>query len=185
MIRLFIAITPPPDLRRDIAELARAVPGGRPVPLEQLHCTLKFIGDVEGGKLLDIKEALTGVSRPAFSLGLRGVGIFPLRGLPRVVWAGIEPGEELGQLRRDIETILFTVGVPKEKQKFTPHLTLARLNNPSISRLQEFLAGNSLLRSPLFVISEFTLYSSQLTPKGAIHSALAVYPLSAPPAAAR
>ena len=177
MLRLFIAISPPSDLRRDIAELARAVPGGRPVPPEQLHCTLKFIGDVEGGTLLDIKETLAGISRPPFSVFLRGVGVFPPRGLPRVVWAGIEPGEELGQLRRDIEKMLFAAGVPKEKQKFTPHLTLARLKSPNLGRLQEFLAGNSLLRSPLFAVSEFTLYSSQLTPKGAIHTALAVYPL--------
>lgn len=183
MIRLFIAVSPPPDLRREIAELARAVPGGRPLPPEQIHCTLKFIGDTEGGTLLDIKEALTGISRPAFSLGLRGVGVFPPRGLPRVVWAGIEPGEEIGQLRRDIERMLFAAGVPKEKQNFIPHLTLARLKSPNLGRLQEFLAGNSLLRSPLFTIGEFTLYSSQLTPKGAIHTALAVYPLERPPEA--
>jgi len=180
MIRLFIAISPPPDLLEDIAQLARAVPGGRPVPPEQLHCTLKFIGDTEGGKLLDIKEALSGVSGPAMSLGLRGVGVFPPRGLPRVVWAGIEPGEEIGRLRQEIEKTLFAIGVPKEKQKFTPHLTLARLSNPHIGRLQGFLAGNSLLRSPLFTVSEFTLYSSQLTPKGAIHTALAIYPLPRP-----
>lgn len=180
MTRLFIAISPPQDLCRDIAELAMAVPGGRPVSSEQLHLTLKFIGEVEGGKLLDIKEALGEISRSAFSISLCGVGVFPPRGMPRVVWAGIEPLEEVDRLRRDIEKTLFTAGIPKEKQKFAPHLTLARLKDANISRLQSFLAGNSLLRSPLFAISSFTLFSSQLTTKGAVHSEVAVYPLKTP-----
>jgi 2'-5' RNA ligase len=183
MKRLFVAISPPPDLRRDIAELARAVPGGRPVRAEQLHLTLKFIGEVEGGKLLDITEALSEVTRPVFPLSLHGVGVFPPRGTPRVVWTGIEPIEEVDRLRRDIEKTLCAVGIPKEKQKFSPHLTLARLTSPNIPRLQEFLAGNSLLHSPAFTIGEFSLYSSQLAPKGAIHTKVATYPLEATSAA--
>jgi 2'-5' RNA ligase len=182
MKRLFVAISPPEELCRDIADLARAVPGGRPVPPEQLHLTLKFIGEVEGGKLLDIKEALTEILRPAFSLSLRGVGFFPPRGMPKVVWVGIEPGEEVDRLRRDIEKTLFAAGIPKEQQKFVPHLTLARLKDANISRLQGFMAGNSLLRSPPFAVTAFTLFSSQLTAKGALHSEVAVYPLKAPPA---
>ncbi len=178
MNRLFIAISPPDDLRRDIAELARTVPGGRPVPMEQLHLTLKFLGDVEGGRQLDIEEALGLVSRPPFALSLCGVGVFPPRGMPRVVWAGIDPVEELTALRRNIEKVLMDVGIPREKQKFAPHLTLARLNAPSLGRLQSFLAGNSLLRSPSFAVDEFTLYASRLTPRGAIHSEVAVYPLA-------
>lgn len=182
MKRLFVAISPPQDVCRDIAELARTVPGGRPVISEQLHLTLKFIGEVEGGKLLDIKDALGEISRPTFSLSLCGVGVFPPRGMPRVVWAGIEPVEEIDRLRRDIEKTLFAAGIPKEKQKFAPHLTLARLKDTNISRLQSFLAGNSLLRSPPFEVTAFTLFSSQLTAKGALHSEVAVYRLKAPPA---
>jgi RNA 2',3'-cyclic 3'-phosphodiesterase len=183
MKRLFVAISPPQDVCRDIAELARTVPGGRPVVPEQIHLTLKFIGEVEGGKLLDIREALAEISRPTFSLSLRGVGVFPPRGMPRVVWAGIEPVEEVDRLRRDIEKTLFAAGIPKEKQKFAPHLTLARLKDTNISRLQSFLAGNSLLCSPPFGVTAFILFSSQLTAKGALHSEVAVYPLKAPPAA--
>jgi RNA 2',3'-cyclic 3'-phosphodiesterase len=183
MKRLFVAISPPQEVCRDIAELARTVPGGRPVVLEQLHLTLKFIGEVEGGKLLDIKEALVEISRPAFSLSLRGVGVFPPRGMPRVVWVGIEPVEEVDRLRRDIEKTLFAAGIPKEKQKFAPHLTLAKLKDANISLLQSFMAGNSLLRSPPFEVTAFTLFSSQLTAKGALHSEVVVYPLKAPPAA--
>ena len=177
MIRIFIAIDIADSIRRDIAGLGRSLPDTRSVPVDQLHLTLKFIGEVEGSRVLDIQEALLDIVRPAFSLCLKGVGTFPPRGLPRILWAGVDPHEQVVALRNAIERKLFEIDVPRERQKFSPHLTLARLKNCPIKRLQEFLAGNAMLRTAEFSVEQFHLYKSQLTKSGAIHTILQSYPL--------
>lgn len=178
MTRLFIAIDIAETIRREIAGLGRSLPDSRPVPPEQLHLTLKFIGEVEGSKLLDIKDVLPEIARPAFSLCLKGVGTFPPRGIPRILWAGVEPQENLVGLRNAIERKLFEIDIPRERQKFSPHLTLARLKNCPLKRLQEFLAGNALLRTAEFPVNQFHLYKSQLTKSGAVHTIIQSYPLT-------
>ncbi len=180
MLRLFIAIPLPTAIKEEIVGLGGLLAGARPVPVEQLHLTLKFIGEVEGSRRLDIEEVLAEISRPSFSLCLQGVGTFPPRGVPRVLWAGVQPKDDLLSLRRSIENKLAEIGIPRERQKFQPHLTLARLNNPSIHHLQQFLAGNALLRSPEFSVASFCLYKSQLTNGGPLHSRLQTYALQVP-----
>ncbi|MDK9705759.1 MAG: RNA 2',3'-cyclic phosphodiesterase [Desulforhopalus sp.] len=177
MIRLFIAVSIPPSIKDEIAGLGRAIPGARPVPVEQMHLTLKFIGEVEGSRLLDIQGALTEISLPEFVLSLRGVGTFPPRGTPRVLWAGVQPTDKLTILRQAIDKKLAAIAIPREKQKYSPHLTLARLNAPPIHRLQQVLAGNAFLQTPEFTVSAFALYKSQLTQRGAIHTLITSYPL--------
>ena len=86
--RLFIAIDPPQEVREQLAALCCGLPDARWTPVEQLHLTLCFIGEVSGDHFLDIREALAELHVPPFPLQLRGVGFFPPRGLPRVVWAG-------------------------------------------------------------------------------------------------
>lgn len=176
-MRLFIAIDIPETIRRDIAGLGRSLAGSRPVPDDQLHLTLKFIGEMEGGLALDIQEKLQDVRRPRFSICLKGVGVFPPRGAPRILWAGVEPHEHIVALRNAIERTLAEIDIPREKQKFSPHLTLARLRDCPLRRLQEFLAGNALLQTPDFPVDKFHLYSSRLTKSGAIHTILRTYPL--------
>ena len=178
MIRVFIAIDIAESVRREVAGLGRFLPDTRPVPEEQLHLTLKFIGEVEGSRVLDIREALQDIVRPAFSLCLKGVGTFPPRGVPRILWAGVDPHENIVNLRNAIERKLFETCVPRERQKFSPHLTLARLRNCPLKRLQEFLAGNAMLRTAEFPVEQFHLYQSQLTKSGAIHTILETYPLT-------
>lgn len=182
MTRLFIAIAIPPVIKEGLAGMGRSIPGARPVAADQMHLTLRFIGEVEGSRLLDIQETLTEIAHPQFFLRLQGVGVFPPRGTPRVLWAGIQPTDKLLTLRRAIDQNLAAIDIPREKQKFSPHLTLARLTEPPLHRLQQFLAGNALLRSPEFVVTNFILYKSQLTPRGAIHTLLASYALTLPPA---
>ncbi len=173
MVRLFVAIDIPDNIKTYIQGMARAIPKARSVPPDQLHLTLKFIGEVESSLLLDILDALGRINTPRFALQLKGVGTFPPRGTPRVLWVGtktMENKDNLFDLRKQIEKTLFAAGIAKEKKKFSPHITLARLNNSPIKLLHNFLAGNALLESPWFEVNCFTLYSSQLTPKGAIHT---------------
>lgn len=175
MKRVFIAIDLPENIKTGLAGLGSSLPRARTVPPDQLHLTLKFIGEVEGGTLLDIEECLEKVSATIFSIRLKGVGVFPPRSTPRILWAGVHSGKQLTVLRNRIETALENIGIPRENRKYSPHITLARLKNTPIQRLSRFLTENSFLESPDFTVNGFALYSSRLTPKGAIHTLLQQY----------
>ncbi len=177
MIRLFVAVDIPGNIRMEIEGMGGLIPNARLVPPDQLHLTLKFIGEVEGSRFLDIQDALGEIFLPKFSLSLKGVGTFPPRGIPHVLWVGVEPGERIIPLRNSIERTLAVINIPRDKKKFTPHMTLARLKDCPIPRLQEFLAGNAFFHSPEFPVENFHLYSSKLTQKGALHSHERSYPL--------
>lgn len=176
--RLFVAIDPPEEVREQLAPLCCGLPDARWTPIEQLHLTLCFIGEVDGSTFLDICEALGEISFAAFSLQLRGVGFFPPRGQPRVVWAGVEKCESLMVLQRKITTRLFQMGIFLENRKYSPHLTLARLNQTSPARVGKYLNEHALFVSSPFTVSQFTLYSSVLGRKGASHTIEQEYQLS-------
>ena len=177
MYRLFVAIDLPPDIAAQLQDLCYGVPGARWVQPEQMHLTLRFIGEVDGGVFRDIKEGLAGIKAPGFSLQVKGLGFFPPRKAPRVLWAGIAPVEEVSGLRNRIENVLIGMGLAPEGRKYSPHITLARLHDTPLSRLGRFLAGNGLFATEAFPVSEFHLYSSELTVKGAFHTIEASYPL--------
>ncbi len=177
MIRLFIAIPLPQQIKFALHGMGRSIQGGRPVSLEQIHLTMRFVGEVESSLLKDIEECLDLVETEPFAIQIRGVGHFPPRGKPRVLWAGVEPCDELALLKRRIDGALAKCGVPPDNRKFSPHVTLARLNTTSIGRVTEFLAGNSFLEFDEFTLNSFHLYSSTLSPKGAVHALEAAYSL--------
>jgi len=177
MLRLFIAIDIPEDIRILMCGMGATIPGARGVPSEQLHLTLKFLGDTDGGLVPDIREALADIEATPFAIRLKGVGHFPPRGTPRVLWAGIEPVMEVVALRNRVEKALAEIGIERDHRKFSAHVTLARLKNSPLNRVSQFLAGNSLFETPPFTVREFLLYSSSLSAKGAVHTVLASYPL--------
>lgn len=176
--RLFVAIDPPQQIRDHLAMLCCGLPNARWTPLEQLHLTLCFIGEVDGSTFLDIREALAEVTVPQFSLHLQGVGFFPPRGQPRVIWAGIEKSEPLHLLQRKITTRLFHLGLEPDNRKFSPHITLARLQQTPAAKVGKYLQNNGLFRSLPFLVDQFTLYSSLLGRAGALHLVEQQYPLS-------
>jgi RNA 2',3'-cyclic 3'-phosphodiesterase len=177
MIRLFVAIDPPAEIRQLLAGMGGSLPRSRPVPAEQLHLTLRFIGEVEGGLSQDIAARLSDIRHPALALRLQGVGTFSFRGEPTVLWAGVEPREGLFSLRAAVEKQLAALGLRREKGQFSPHVTLARLKNCPARHLHPFLAGNALLHSEPFAVNIFQLYRSQLTNQGAKHHLLHSYQL--------
>jgi len=175
--RLFIAIDPPPEVRDQLTGLCCGLPDARWTPPEQLHLTLCFIGEVDGATFLDIREALEQIQAAPFSLRLQGVGFFPPRGQPRVVWAGVEKSEPLMVLQRKITTRLFQLGVELENRKFSPHITLARLKETPAAKVGKYLAINGLFTSDPFAVDRFSLYSSVLGRKGATHVVEQAYPI--------
>lgn len=177
MPRLFVAIDPPLGIRERLTALCCGLPGARWVEPEQLHLTLRFIGDVDGSIRRPVQEALAEVRAEAFSLQLEGIGFFPPRGNPRVVWVGIRKNEELLRLHNRIESVLVRAGLEPEERKFAPHITLARLKNTPASRIGAYLAQHGLFRTEEFPVNEFLLYSSVLNSRGARHYIEEGYPL--------
>lgn len=177
MPRLFVAIDLPVMVREQLSTLCCGLPGARWVKAEQLHLTLRFIGDVDGSVFKQIREALSEVNCEPFSLQLKDIGFFPPRGKPRVLWVGIGKNEQLVRLRNRIESTLVRMGLPPEGRKFSPHITLARLKDTPGSRIGAYLAHNSLFATESFPVHEFYLYSSVLNAKGAKHYIEEAYPL--------
>ncbi|MGF1561610.1 MAG: RNA 2',3'-cyclic phosphodiesterase [Geminicoccaceae bacterium] len=178
MPRLFIALDLPDDIKDSLLDLAMPLPATRWQGGDQLHLTLRFLGEVDPGRIAPLTRALETVDVAPFAIQLKGLGHFPPRGEPRVLWVGVEGREPLERLRRAVSAALDEVGVDYERRKFTPHVTIARIAAPlPTNRLASFLTKRSLFRSESFLPPSFSLYQSFLRPGGAEYHAIATYPL--------
>ena len=158
-------------------ESPTACPGRPGYPPEQMHLTLRFIGEVDETRFRIIQDALAGILSKSFYLTLKGVGHFPVRGEPEVLWAGVADNENLARLRNKIETLLIRRGLEPETRKFHPHVTLARIQDSRAPWIGQYLVDNSLFAMHEIPVQGFNLYSSRLTPGGAIHQLESYYPL--------
>lgn len=180
MIRLFVGLELPEDVRFALAGLCGGVPGADWVASESLHLTLRFIGDITESDADDVHDALLRVRAPGFALTLAGVGHFATGEELRVLWAGVERNAALTQLQRNVESALVRMGLAPETRRFHPHVTLARCAGVPAPRAQAFLAQNALFRTGPFEVDRFTLFSSLRRAEGAIYTAEADYPLPLP-----
>lgn len=162
-----------------IRELARTNSQVKWVNPKTLHITLKFLGEVELGLLPDIKERLTRVcqGKAPFNLTLEGVGAFPKRSRPQVIWTGLSGETEgLVRLASDVEAALSPLGFEPEKRGFKPHITLGRMRRfksrkASLGQeeLKQAILNLAAYKGPEFLARQVTLMKSTLTPKGAIY----------------
>ncbi len=178
MIRLFVAVELPEDVRTGLARLCAGVPDATWVKPENIHLTLRFIGEVDEGGFRDIDAALGQVLAPGFDVSLGGVGCFPKRGPPKVVWAGVAKNAALAHLYDKVESALVRTGLEPEGRKFAPHVTLARLKRARMGRVREFVSQNMSFEAGPFPVRSFTLFSSFLARGGAIHRPETEYPLT-------
>ena len=176
MIRLFVALELPQPVRMRLAMLGGGVPGAKWQGEDQIHLTLRFIGEVDEHVAHDIDDALASVRSPAFKLELIGVGTFGGRD-PHALWAGVRPNEALFHLHRKIETALQRIGLPPESRKFAPHVSLAKLKRPPRDKLAEFIQQHALFASGAIPIGQFVLYSSQLGSGGSVYRIERTYEL--------
>jgi 2'-5' RNA ligase len=176
MIRLFVALALPESVAQGLLMMQFGVPGARWMNREQLHLTLRFIGEVDGRDAEAIDDALSAISAPRFTLELKGVGEFGGKN-PRALWAGVAASEPLLHLQRKIETAIQRIGLPAEERKFTPHVTLARLRAVPAGRVMDFLHDHALYSSGPFELREFVLFSSKTAPGGSLYVAERSYPL--------
>ena len=175
-MRLFVALSLPDEVAASLALIQSGVPGARWSTREQMHLTLRFIGEVDGREANAVDDALSTISAPGFQLALKKVGQFGGRN-PSALWAGVEPSEALFHLERKIESALQRSGLPPETRKFTPHVTLARLKGTPRGRVMDYLTDHALFASSSFDVRGFILYSSQLTANGSIYRAEKAYQL--------
>jgi 2'-5' RNA ligase len=179
MIRLFCAIELPDGLRDRLIALGGGMPGARWVPEENMHVTLRFIGEVPESSFDDIAAALSAIHVESFDLTVAGVGHFEQSRRPTVLWARVEKSEALVFLRDRIESALRRVGVKGEDRNFMPHVTLARFDRDvSAERVAAFIGANSLFRAAPFPVEHFTLFSSVLGRSGPTYRAEAEFPLA-------
>jgi 2'-5' RNA ligase len=175
-MRLFVALPIPDGVAQQMMLLEGGVPGARWQKREQLHLTLRFIGEVDGRDARALDDALAGIDAPAFELQLHGVGQFGNK-QPHSLWAAARRNDLLDHLQRKVDTAIRRVGQPQDAHKFTPHVTLARLKNPDLDKLRQWLTANALFTSNEFAVESFCLYSSKLTSDGSIYRIEQDYPL--------
>ena len=165
MHRLFLAIRPPEDIRDLLIDVMDDGADFRWQSDEQLHLTLRFIGEVERPLANDIAQAMSGLRSPAFALRLAGLGTFDHRN-GGAIWAGVDPAEPVKALAARIERICQSVGLAPERRAFKPHITLARWKGPRSREARAFLDGR-LLSSDSFEVDRVILYESRLSRHGA------------------
>ncbi|MFX0050785.1 MAG: RNA 2',3'-cyclic phosphodiesterase [Candidatus Hermodarchaeota archaeon] len=184
MVRTFICVEiNNPDVIDQLGSIINTInfSGVRVVKLSQLHLTLKFLGEVPNPRISTIKEAIERIDEPQFEIELKSMGCFPNPNYIRVVWIGISKGnEQLMQITQTVEELLTPMGFPKEKRKYSPHLTLARikaLNNTDKNTLQKFIRDSKGKSYGIQLIDKVILKKSTLTPSGPIYEDLLVVPL--------
>ena len=175
MHRLFIAIRPPADIRARLLSVMGGVPGARWQDDDQLHLTLRFVGETDPRRADDLAAALATIRFAPFPIALSGVGQFDRRGRIDALWASVQPRDALTQLHRKIDRACVDVGFPGDQRAYLPHITLARFSR-SGSVIDSFLSHNAALSSPPFLIDSFILFESHLTQAGARYDVAAVYP---------
>ena len=191
-MRLFVALEIPAAVRdnlatlvTDLRTLSSQLADKRPrwVRPENLHVTLKFIGEADSAKLEGIRDALSKVRSVApVDLYFRGLGFFPNEEPPRVLWAGLEVSPNLPVLAGDIDCALETQEFSLERRAFAPHLTLARFEPPGLhEKLRAAIHKNGEREFGSFQAREFRLIESKLKPSGAEYTSLATFPFTVEP----
>jgi RNA 2',3'-cyclic 3'-phosphodiesterase len=173
MLRLFVGIALPPELKLRLSLLCAGVPGARWVDPGNYHLTLRFIGEVDEGLASDIDAALLQIRAPRFDVTVAGVGRFG----DRLLWVGVDKNPPLLHLRDKVESSLVRLGLEADTRRYAPHVSLARLRNASETKLQAFLQENALFRAEPFPVAQYSLIASYLTKSGSIYEDQADYPL--------
>ncbi len=175
---MFIALPLPPAVRDTVAALSQALAGLAWTRPEQLHLTLRFLGEVTDTRLEPMVERLRTVHVEPFVLPIEGVGTFPPKRPPRVVFVGVGSGHpRLFQVRQRLDDAVLASGLPLDVRSFHPHITLARCGEKLSPAVLRWLHTHREFAAPPFRVETFDLYSSELRPTGAVHTLLEQFEL--------
>ena len=177
MIRLFAALAIPQEIGLGLARRQLGVEGARWRPLEALHVTLRFVGEIREDLARDLDAELASLHAGPFDIGLAGVGAFGEGSDLHAIWAGVADSAPLRRLARACETAVRRVGLKADTRHYRPHVTLAYLRHPDPAEVAAWIQANNLLKSPPIRVESFGLYSSFLGGGPAHYRLEASYPL--------
>ncbi|HET9810356.1 MAG TPA: RNA 2',3'-cyclic phosphodiesterase [Sphingomicrobium sp.] len=177
MHRLFVAIRPPEPVRDRLIDAMDDSPSLRWVGDEQIHLTLRFIGEVERPLANDIAHELKRIRYPRFDLAIAGVGRFDRRN-GGALWAGVEPRKPVAELAAKVDRACVNAGLEPERRAFHPHITLARWNRHNAEPARDFERRHPDLVTEPFAVDRFILFESRLSRHGAHYVEIASYPLA-------
>lgn len=177
MHRLFVAIRPPRPIRERLQALMSGVPGARWQSDDQLHLTLRFIGDVDRHQGEDIAAALASVQAASFDIALQGAGHFGRGSRAGSLWIGVTPHAPLESLHKKVDQACRRAGLAPEGRAYLPHVTVARLAR-SAGPVEPFLELATAVNSEPFTINAFGLYESSLNADGASYEVVERYTLA-------
>lgn len=176
--RLFIAIKIPDKVKDEILTVCHSIHKARWIKRDNIHLTLKFIGGVNTETFLKTKDILSKITSPPLYLHLKDIGYFGRGQRAHVLWLGINSDKRLLSLRNHIENKLADADIaPKEKRPFSPHITLSRFKDMPVKKIQSYLEKHKDFEIKPFLVNSFHLFSSFLTPKGAIYTVEQSYQL--------
>ncbi len=178
--RLFVALRPPAAIRAALIGMMGGVPGARWQDDGQLHCTLRFIGEVDRHQAEDIAAALGQVHHPAMMLTLAEIGVFDRGGRVDTLWIGVQPREAVKALHARVDQALRRAGVAPDERAFLPHVTLARFARGAAVTADVARHVPQAARL-VFTAESFELLESHLGSEGAVHETVARYPLTSFP----
>lgn len=177
MIRLFAALSVPPAFGSPLQARQAGIDGARWRPLEAFHVTLRFFGEVREDVARDLDAELSQIAARPFEIALKGAGSFADGDDIHAVWAGVADSPALTRLAGACESAARRAGLPADKRRYRPHVTLAYLRRPDPAEVGAWIQANNLLASPPIPIDRFGLYSSHQTKAGSVYELEAEYPL--------
>ncbi|WP_184028959.1 RNA 2',3'-cyclic phosphodiesterase [Sphingomonas yantingensis] len=177
MHRLFVGLRPPPAIRELLIDTMGGVPGARWQSDEQLHLTLRFVGELDRRTAEDAAHALASIHAAPIELRIDGVGRFDSRGRTNALWAGVRPHDAVTALHKKVDQALVRAGLVPERRAYLPHVTLARMGGGA-GAADRWLADHAGLASQPFTLGHFMLFESHLGHGGASYEAVERYPLA-------
>lgn len=179
MLRLFVAVDLPDDVRETLTAMQQGLAGAKWVSRAQLHLTLHFLGEVGEETAERIHTALASVEAEPFMMSLTGTGTFPPQGPARVLWSGVDTNPALTALHEATGNALKQTGYQPEDRPYSPHITLARFKDaPSSLMLSQYVDNHRQFHTAPFPVEQFVLYRSTLTPGGVLYHYEHIYPLN-------
>ena len=177
MIRLFAALAVPDEIGEGLLRCQTGVEGANWRPLEALHITLRFFGELPEDQAEDLDVELSRVAGAPMDISLSGAGAFGEGDKIDAIWAGVAENERLRVLAGRCEAAARRAGLKPDGRKYHPHVTLAYLRRPDPLEVAAWIQSHSLLKSPTFRVASFGLYSSVQTSEGSRYEAERIYPL--------
>jgi RNA 2',3'-cyclic 3'-phosphodiesterase len=169
--RLFVAIDLPESTKQFLVDLDPQIRGVRWIEPAQMHLTLGFFGNVPEDIDLALRERLSAIEFGAFFLPITGVGTFPQKGPPKIIWIGVGRGHpHLFQVHKRVQEAALAAGIEPELRAWHPHITTARCRDVAPQSIRKFLQSKLDLDAGMIRVEAFHLYSSKLTPAGPIHT---------------